>query len=219
MEARGRAYPLAVGVRNDLIEGVSCTGKTSVCDELQRRGHRAIHGDRELAHFGDPKTGEPLDGSAHARWIWPVDTVAALIADRGDAPTFSVAAGGTTPSSSTCSTVSSSSTSTSTPSAGDSTSDRPISGPARRRNVSSSFDCIRRSKTALRTASPSTQRRRRGTSWTRSCTESPRSEPESVVTTRRDRHRGQSPFALADGLDSVSQLLSDVVRPTNTRSS
>ena len=33
-----------------LIEGLSGTGKTSVCDELQRRGYHAIHGDRELAY-------------------------------------------------------------------------------------------------------------------------------------------------------------------------
>jgi len=39
----------AVGVRNFLIEGVSGTGKTSVCGELKRRGYHAINGDRELA--------------------------------------------------------------------------------------------------------------------------------------------------------------------------
>ena len=37
-----------MGRRNYLIEGLSGTGKTSVCDELQRRGYHAIHGDREL---------------------------------------------------------------------------------------------------------------------------------------------------------------------------
>jgi predicted ATPase len=39
-----------MGVKNYLIDGVSCAGKTTVCDELQRRGHHAIHGDRELAY-------------------------------------------------------------------------------------------------------------------------------------------------------------------------
>ena len=52
-----------MGRRNYLIEGLSGTGKTSVCDELQRRGHHAIHGDRELAYRGDPETGEPMEGS------------------------------------------------------------------------------------------------------------------------------------------------------------
>ena len=56
-----------MGIRNYLIEGVSGTGKTSVCHELRRRGYHAINGDRELAYQGDPKTGEPLDGVALER--------------------------------------------------------------------------------------------------------------------------------------------------------
>jgi broad-specificity NMP kinase len=38
--------------KNYLVEGVSGTGKSSVCDELQRRGYKAINGDRELAYQG-----------------------------------------------------------------------------------------------------------------------------------------------------------------------
>lgn len=48
-----------MGVANYLIEGVSGAGKTTVCDELHRRGYQAIHGDRELAYQGDPATGTP----------------------------------------------------------------------------------------------------------------------------------------------------------------
>ena len=77
-----------MGVRNYLIEGVSGTGKTSVCEELQRRGYQAIHGDRELAYQGDPETGEPTDGFAHEHHIWHVDKVRTLIADRDEAVTF-----------------------------------------------------------------------------------------------------------------------------------
>ena len=77
-----------MGVRNYLIEGVSGTGKTSVCDELQRRGYQAVHGDRELAYRGDPETGEPREGFAHEHHIWNVDKVKALIADKGEAVTF-----------------------------------------------------------------------------------------------------------------------------------
>jgi AAA domain len=77
-----------MGIKNYLIEGVSGTGKTSVCDELQRRGYRAIHGDRELAYRGDPKTGEPTDGSAHEHHIWHVDKVKALVANQDEAVTF-----------------------------------------------------------------------------------------------------------------------------------
>ena len=47
-----------MGMRNYLIEGVSGTGKTSVCKELQRRGYYAINGDTELAYQGDPETGK-----------------------------------------------------------------------------------------------------------------------------------------------------------------
>jgi adenylate kinase family enzyme len=81
-----------MGVRNYLIEGVSGTGKTTVAEELQRRGYYVIHGDRELAYYGDPETGKPLAWPAHEsvadhiawgnkHWIWPVDKVRSLIAD------------------------------------------------------------------------------------------------------------------------------------------
>lgn len=43
-----------MGVRNHLIDGVSGTGKTAVAEELQRRGYHVLHGDRELAYWGDP---------------------------------------------------------------------------------------------------------------------------------------------------------------------
>lgn len=71
-----------MGVRNFLIEGVSGSGKTSVCEELDRRGYHAVHGDRELAYQGDPATGEPLPGIAHEHHIWCVETLEALVADR-----------------------------------------------------------------------------------------------------------------------------------------
>lgn len=77
-----------MGRRNYLVEGLSGTGKTSVCDELQRRGHQAIHGDRELAYQGDPDTGEPTDGIRHEHHIWDVDAVRALVADRSKEATF-----------------------------------------------------------------------------------------------------------------------------------
>jgi len=77
-----------VGRRNYLVEGLSGTGKTSVCDELQRRGYHAIHGDRELAYQGDPESGEPTEGGGHENHIWKVDTVKALVADQDEAVTF-----------------------------------------------------------------------------------------------------------------------------------
>lgn len=77
-----------MGERNYLIEGVSGTGKTSVCRELRRRGLHAINGDRELAYQGDPETGEPLDGLGHEHHIWRVDDVRALVANHDEPVTF-----------------------------------------------------------------------------------------------------------------------------------
>jgi len=77
-----------VGRRNYLVEGVSGTGKTSVCDELQRRGYQAIHGDRELAYQGGPTTGTEVEGGTHEHHLWRVDKVKALVADHDEAATF-----------------------------------------------------------------------------------------------------------------------------------
>lgn len=76
-------------MRNYLIEGVSGTGKTSVCNELRRRGYHAINGDTDLAYQGDPETGEPTDDvRPHWHQIWPVDRVRALVADQNERCTF-----------------------------------------------------------------------------------------------------------------------------------
>lgn len=79
-----------MGIKNYLIDGVSCAGKTTVCNELQRRGYHAIHGDRELAYWGNLQTGEPVNGSGDEQraWIWNVEQVRALVADRTHAATF-----------------------------------------------------------------------------------------------------------------------------------
>lgn len=78
-----------MGIRNYLIEGVSGTGKTSVCKELQRRGYHAINGDRELAYQGDPESGTPrTDGVTHEHHIWRVDQVKALVANQDEPITF-----------------------------------------------------------------------------------------------------------------------------------
>ena len=79
-----------MGVKNYLIDGVSCAGKTTVCGELQRRGYHVIHGDEELAYWGDLKTGEPVNGGsdAHRSWLWDVTKVNALVTDQNHAATF-----------------------------------------------------------------------------------------------------------------------------------
>ena len=85
-----------MGVRNYLIEGVSGSGKTAVCTELQRRGHQAIHGDRELVYRGDPETGlpaTPATSAPSAIWmsehqIWDMEKVQAFVANQENAVTF-----------------------------------------------------------------------------------------------------------------------------------
>lgn len=77
-----------MGAKNYLIEGISGTGKTSVCNELLRRGHHSIHGDRELAYQGDPITGKQRAGFSHENHIWNVDKVRALMNDHSHAATF-----------------------------------------------------------------------------------------------------------------------------------
>jgi len=88
-----------MGIRNYLIEGVSGTGKTSVATELQRRGYHVIHGDRELAYQGDPRTGEALVSSTlqqtsldvairHRQHIWHLDKVKSLVADKSHPISF-----------------------------------------------------------------------------------------------------------------------------------
>lgn len=91
---------LPMGIRNYLIEGVSGTGKTSVCNELQRRGYQAIHGDRELAYQGDPETGARIEDvlefttyeeqilHIHEQHIWDVEKVKTLVAEQDEAVTF-----------------------------------------------------------------------------------------------------------------------------------
>lgn len=77
-----------VGERNFLVEGVSGTGKTSVCRELQQRGYQAINGDRELAYQGDPETGEAAETAEHQNHIWDVRRVRDLVSDRQQPVTF-----------------------------------------------------------------------------------------------------------------------------------
>lgn len=83
-----RAETAPVGARNYLVEGVSGTGKTSVCHELARRGYQAVNGDTVLAYQGDPETGEPIGGATHEHHIWDVSRVRSMVADRDEPATF-----------------------------------------------------------------------------------------------------------------------------------
>lgn len=85
-----------MGIRNFLIDGVSGAGKTTVATELQRRGYHAVHGDRELAYWGDPETGVPVTPPedppsalwVSRHWIWDLEKVNAYAANRDQPVTF-----------------------------------------------------------------------------------------------------------------------------------
>lgn len=88
-----------VGIKNYLIEGVSGAGKTTVAEELRRRGYHVLHGDRELKYRGDPKTDKPLKEPVHesARdktvWqhehlLWDIAKVKSVIADHSVPTSF-----------------------------------------------------------------------------------------------------------------------------------
>jgi broad-specificity NMP kinase len=80
-----------MGKRNYLIEGVSGTGKTSVCEALRRRGYAAIHGDRALrdpAHRTTDEQAELTPDMRHASNLWDVEKVRTLAANTDDEATF-----------------------------------------------------------------------------------------------------------------------------------
>ena len=56
--------------RNYLVEGLSGAGKSSVCEELIRRGYEAISADRAWAYHADPDTGLPGGPIRHDTFIW-----------------------------------------------------------------------------------------------------------------------------------------------------
>jgi adenylate kinase family enzyme len=78
-----------MGRKNYLIDGGSGTGKTTVCNELQRRGYQAIHGDRELkiAPKVDETPSGPIPGYDLPP-LWDMAKVNALIANHDHAITF-----------------------------------------------------------------------------------------------------------------------------------
>jgi hypothetical protein len=63
--------PTGMARRNYLVEGLSGTGKSSVYEELIRRGYRAISTDRVWSYHADPETGLRSDESMHHdNFIW-----------------------------------------------------------------------------------------------------------------------------------------------------
>jgi hypothetical protein len=61
-------HPMAK--RNYLVEGLSGAGKSSVYEELIRRGYKAISADRAWAYHADPDTGLPGGPIRHHTFMW-----------------------------------------------------------------------------------------------------------------------------------------------------
>jgi hypothetical protein len=53
-----------------LVEGLSGAGKSSVYDELIRRGYKAISTDRAWTYHADPDTGLPDGRSSSRHFMW-----------------------------------------------------------------------------------------------------------------------------------------------------
>ena len=77
-----------MGKRNYLIEGVSGTGKSSVCYALRERGYQTIDGDIELAYQGDPETGERTKSFTHEHHIWDINKVRNIVESKEVERTF-----------------------------------------------------------------------------------------------------------------------------------
>lgn len=71
-----------------LIDGVSGAGKTTVCDELSKRGYKAIEADEALADWIDPLTGLPTEDHSSYNWHWDKKKFDALIQDTKEESLF-----------------------------------------------------------------------------------------------------------------------------------
>lgn len=67
-----------------LIEGVSGTGKTSVAEQLIKRGYYAIDADEEIGFFGDPNTHLPTKDESVKDWLWNKDKFEIIVSKNKD---------------------------------------------------------------------------------------------------------------------------------------
>ncbi len=67
---------------NYLIEGISGTGKSAVCAELDKRGYKALEADEVFGYYGDPKTGLPTNEEHQLNWIWDKNKISAELGNK-----------------------------------------------------------------------------------------------------------------------------------------
>ncbi len=70
------------------IDGLSGTGKTTVAEELTKRGYKALDADAAFGYWGDPETGEPTDVQHQLNWIWDLSKVKSLAEESADDTVF-----------------------------------------------------------------------------------------------------------------------------------
>lgn len=70
------------------IDGLSGTGKSTLCTELTGRGHRAVDADAVFGYHGDPATGLPSAVESRANWIWDGPKLRAFADAAHDARVF-----------------------------------------------------------------------------------------------------------------------------------
>ncbi|MES2087520.1 MAG: AAA family ATPase [Patescibacteria group bacterium] len=70
-----------------LIEGLSGTGKTTVCAELNKRNYTAVDADEVFAHFVDPKTGLHSDEKT-THWMWEEEKFNTIVKQERDGQLF-----------------------------------------------------------------------------------------------------------------------------------
>ncbi len=73
---------------NYLIKGLSGTGKTSVREELLKRGYDAIEADTEFGYYEDPQTGLPTDKKEFLNWKWNKQQVEDILNNKDKDITF-----------------------------------------------------------------------------------------------------------------------------------
>lgn len=60
------------------IDGISGTGKTTVAEELIKRGYKALDADEAFGYFGNPETGVSTEEKTQINWIWNLSKVKSL---------------------------------------------------------------------------------------------------------------------------------------------
>lgn len=77
-----------MGKKNYLIEGVSGTGKSAVCEMLTERGYQAINGDKELIVRAAPLPANASAQYIHEHHYWDEAKVRAVAANQSHELTF-----------------------------------------------------------------------------------------------------------------------------------